>query len=92
MVFLSFEPLTGIARGYDACKVYRIVGGYIVETKVESVSVWLWFMDVDSLRARTRVELLDVVVDIDILNVGSQRVGTDEFRCLRFSASGGHMG
>ena len=88
MVFLSFEPLAGIARGYNACQVYRTVGGYIVETKVESVSVWLWFMDVDSLRTRTRVELLEVVVDIDILNVGSQRVGTGEFQCLRLSVRG----
>ena len=45
-------------------------------------------MDVVSLRTRTRVELLDVVVDNDILNVGSQRVGTDEFRCLRLSDRG----
>ena len=88
MVFLSFEPLAGIARGYDTCQVYRTVGGHMIETKVESVSVWLWFMDVDSLRTRTRVELLDVVVDNDKLNVGSQRAGTDEFRCLRLCDKG----
>ena len=46
------------------------------------------FTDVDSLRTRTRVELLDVVGDIGIFNVGSQRVGTDEFRCLRPSVRG----
>ena len=80
--------MAGIARGYDACQVYRTVGGYIVETKVELVLVWLWFMDVDSLRTRTRVELLEVVVDIDILNVGGQRLGVDEFRCLRLSDRG----
>ena len=45
-------------------------------------------MDVVSLRTRTRVELLEVVVDIDILNVGSQRVGTGEFQCLRLSVRG----
>ena len=45
-------------------------------------------MDVVSLRTRTRVELLEVVVDIDILNIGSQRVGTDEFRCLRLNVRG----
>ena len=37
------------------------------------------FTDVDSLRTRAQVELLDDVIDIDILNVGSQRVCTDEF-------------
>ena len=35
------------------------------------------------MRTRTRVELLDVVVDIGILNVGSQRVCTNEFGYLR---------
>ena len=46
------------------------------------------FTDIDSLRTRARVELLEDVVDIDILNVRSQRVGMDEFRCLGFSVSG----
>ena len=37
------------------------------------------FTDIDSLRTRARVELLDGVFDNYILNIGSQRVGTDEF-------------
>ena len=43
------------------------------------------FTNVDSLRTRTWVKLLDVVVDIGMLNVGSQRVGTDAFEYLTHS-------
>ena len=36
-------------------------------------------MDVDGLRSRTCVELLSGVVVDDVVDIGSQHVGTDKF-------------